>query len=111
MTPIRFAEFQREFFRHCEGTANRKALEYAGQGTNRFHNFAKAAALSGCTLESALWGMMVKHLVSLSDMVEAVERGIDAAEYLTWEEKITDAVVYLSLLLGMRRAADDSAGH
>jgi hypothetical protein len=70
-----------------------KALEYASD-IDRLSNFKKAAHLNGETQVQALWGMLSKHLVSLSDMVET------GNEYpmAVWEEKIGDALNYLYLL-------------
>jgi len=89
-------EFERVFERQV--TQSREALvtkakEYASD-EDRMHNFKKAAALSGGTPEKALWGFLVKHLVSLSDMVESEEF------YLadTWDEKVGDSINYLILL-------------
>ena len=46
-----------------------KAKEYASK-TDRFHNFKVAARINKTTPEQALKGMMVKHEVSVSDMIE-----------------------------------------
>ena len=49
------------------------------------------------TPEQALYGFMLKHLVSLSDMVQSGKAYPEAL----FEEKITDIENYLLLLLGL----------
>lgn len=70
-----------------------KAEEYASD-RDRLHNFKQAAHLEGRTEEQALAGMMVKHTVSVYDMIETGEHyPLDK-----WAEKITDHINYLLLL-------------
>lgn len=64
---------------------------------DRLGFFKRAAALAQETPEQALYGFMLKHLVSLSDMVQS---GKTYSEAL-FEEKITDIENYLLLLLGL----------
>lgn len=71
----------------------KKAEEYASDN-DRLHNFKKAAAISRRKPSQALFGMLVKHLVSIVDLVEG-----DRPMYLaTIDEKIGDAINYLVLL-------------
>lgn len=70
-----------------------KRDEYAGD-EDVLHNFRNAANLTGETLEQALAGMMVKHTVSVYDMIATGEHfPLDK-----WSEKITDHLNYLILL-------------
>lgn len=70
-----------------------KAREYA-HDEDRLSNFKKAAHLTGTSVPEAVAGMMVKHTVSIYDMIEGGrEYSID-----TWEEKLTDHINYLILL-------------
>jgi len=69
-----------------------KAAEYATE--DRLANFKKAAVLRGCTVPQAISGMMVKHTVSVFDMVE----GGKEFPIEVWDEKITDHLNYLILL-------------
>ena len=64
---------------------------------DRLGFFKRAAGLAQETPEQALFGFMLKHLVSLSDMVQS---GKVYSEAL-FEEKITDIENYLLLLLGL----------
>lgn len=70
-----------------------KAKEYA-LGGDRLHNFKTAAAIARSTAPKALWGMAMKHLVSVVDLVE--ER-LPVTEYFV-NEKIGDLINYLILL-------------
>lgn len=73
-----------------------KAREYA-RNDDRLHNFNKAARMLGTNPAGALWGMLIKHLVSVSDIVEdAGKREFVSDEILT--EKITDTINYFILL-------------
>lgn len=77
-----------------------KAKEYAGDD-DRLHNFKRAAAMQGCTPEQALWGMMVKHIISVQDMVQSGEPQ-DAAMV---DEKIGDLINYAVLLEALWKEA------
>lgn len=70
--------------------------EYATD-TDRLHNFNTAAELAHTTSEMALRGMLAKHIVSVWDLIDKSEDG-DFANYLTWNEKIMDSIVYMCLL-------------
>jgi|Deesub1362A_J573_1020465.scaffolds.fasta_scaffold43725_2 hypothetical protein len=74
----------------------KKAGEYS-RGGDRLSNFKKAAGALGCSPESALLGMWMKHVISITDLVSDIESG-KVAEYELWDEKITDAINYLILL-------------
>jgi hypothetical protein len=69
-----------------------KAAEYATE--DHLANFKKAAQLRGVGLPQAITGMMVKHTVSVYDMVESSK----AFPLDVWDEKITDHINYLILL-------------
>jgi hypothetical protein len=70
-----------------------KKKEYASN-EERLHNFKVAAKATGKTPEQALWGMYMKHWVSVQDMVEdpykITRESID--------EKIGDSINYHILL-------------
>ncbi len=85
-----------------------KNAEYSS-GTDKLHNFKRAGAMEQCSPEKALVGMWTKHIISLLDIVDEIERkcGINARcfpsfnpdEYIEMvEEKIGDAINYLILL-------------
>jgi len=89
-------EFE-EVFEHMIGASRdvlvEKAREYANDG-DRMHNFKRAAGLSGRTPEQMCWGFNIKHLVSITDMVESGESYPEEK----WDEKLGDALNYLILL-------------
>ncbi len=69
-----------------------KSMEYGP--VDRLGNFKKTAALRGVKLHQAVGGMMVKHTVSIYDMIESGKPySMDQ-----WDEKITDHINYLILL-------------
>jgi len=77
----------------CWETLFNKGNEYAMQG-DRLSHFKKAAAVMDSTPKAALFGMLAKHLVSVSDMC------LDKEKYHkeVWSEKITDSINYLLIL-------------
>lgn len=70
-----------------------KRDEYADD-EDVLHNFRNAANLTGESMEQALAGMMVKHTVSIYDMIADGEMHTLSK----WDEKITDHINYLILL-------------
>lgn len=69
-----------------------KAAEYANE--DRLANFRKAADLRNQNLMQAIAGMMVKHTVSIYDMIDS-ETSFPMDK---WDEKLTDHINYLILL-------------
>ncbi|RPI51240.1 MAG: hypothetical protein EHM49_07465 [Deltaproteobacteria bacterium] len=86
---------QNAFYR-CVHLLHRKGREYSPD-EDRLSNFKKAATLQKISPEEALFGMLAKHLVSLSDLCRAITCGMDWSQAF-WEEKITDSHNYLFLL-------------
>lgn len=80
----------------CRDTLVKKSKEYM-RNDDRLYNFKKAAQMDGTNPADALWGMWLKHLVSVSDIIEDVSKQkYPSKEILA--EKITDSVNYLILL-------------
>lgn len=77
-----------------EETLISKGSEYATDH-DRLHNFKQAAALQKIDPRDALAGMMIKHTVSIYDMVGDTSGSHSMAK---WDEKITDHITYLVLL-------------
>ena len=77
----------------CWETLFNKGNEYSVQG-DRLSHFKKAAAVMDSTPEAALFGMLSKHLISLSDM--CLDKRKQPKE--VWSEKITDSINYLLIL-------------
>ena len=79
---------------------HRKGKEYADD-EDRFRNFRNAGKLKNETPEKALQGMHAKHIVSMNDIVDNIEKkGIYPSKALL-EEKIGDAINYYILLEGL----------
>ena len=85
-----------------------KGEEYSRDG-DRLHNFKRAAGVQGCSPEKALIGMYTKHLVSVLDMVDDIDKGkVPCGKVLA--EKMNDSHNYHYLLEGLicERAADEN---
>ena len=96
MTPEAFNEVVHRRQAETIRVLANKATEYAS-GQDRLHNFKRAALMQDVTPETALVGMLCKHLVSVFDMVNELE--IDIMHPLDrWDEKLGDAINYLHLL-------------
>lgn len=76
----------------------KKAAEY-NLDEDRLSVFKHAAALSEETPEQALYGFMLKHIISVTDMINSKETYTEEL----WNEKITDICNYLILLQGLLR--------
>ena len=78
-----------------------KAQEYAKgeteESVDRLYNFKVASRISNTSPELALKGMMMKHIVSVFDLIDEAEKGQAPTDYLI-QEKIGDAVNYMILL-------------
>ena len=83
----------------CERILIEKAKEYAKGDDDRMHNFNRAAQITGECREKALFGFFLKHLVSLMDIVDEMNKNSNyiPSRSLT-EEKIGDSINYLLLL-------------
>jgi len=93
-----FSDLMETRFERTRAVLAKKASEYA-RG-DRLSNFKRAAAAMGCTPERACLGMLMKHLISIIDMVNDVDQG--GGHILPmWDEKLGDAINYLILLEGL----------
>jgi hypothetical protein len=99
MKAEQFENISKILMKHCDETLNRKGKEYS-RNDDRLHNFKRAGAMLSITAEKALLGMMVKHLVSIQDMVDDID--IDKfPDYSVLLEKFGDSINYLILLYGL----------
>lgn len=73
-----------------------KGREYSSE-TDRLHNFKRAGRVMNCTPEKALLGFLTKHLVSIFDMVDALDKGAPIDPKMK-EEKLGDVCAYVILL-------------
>jgi hypothetical protein len=92
MKDERFRELVVTRLNVIQGTLASKAKEYASE--DRLYNFKRAAEMSRTTPIEALKGMMLKHLVSVFDLMEGK---LENTAYLV-NEKVGDAINYLILL-------------
>ena len=83
----------------CAAMLVPKGVEYA-RGGDRLHNFKAAGRIKGESPERALWGMYVKHLVSVVDMITDIEQGKMPSRKLL-AEKMSDSINYHLLLEGL----------
>jgi hypothetical protein len=74
----------------------KKAAEY-NLDDDRLSVFKHAAALSEETPEQALYGFMLKHIISMTDMINSKQ----AYSEELWQEKLTDIQNYTILLIGL----------
>ena len=72
----------------------KKGQEYNIDDDDRLDCFKKAAVLMNSSTTEAVYGMMVKHVISLADFVSS---GKDYTEE-KWLEKLIDNSAYLILL-------------
>ena len=83
----------------CNKTLCAKGDEYARDG-DRLWNFKAAGRKRNCHPAEALAGMMVKHTVSVDDIIDGLAKGIVPPKELV-AEKIGDSIDYLLLLEGL----------
>lgn len=77
-----------------------KSSEYASD-KDKFYNFKRASVIANESPERALWGMALKHLVSIIDIVEKIDKDKQYPDKDKLEEKICDMINYLILLEGL----------
>jgi hypothetical protein len=93
MTNHKFKEILDARIEKMRQLLRQKGNEYT-IGDNVFHNFDRAAAILDSTPTKALWGMYVKHHVS----VELMVNGQHPPDTHVVSEKIGDMINYLVLL-------------
>lgn len=77
-----------------------KTEEYAS-ADSPFHTFEVGGRIMGVTPERALQGMMLKHVVSVFDLIDWTETDDERITMELIDEKIGDAINYLILLEGL----------
>lgn len=98
--------YKKEFLsvlKSIEDTMILKSEEYS-TNNNPFHNFEASVGFhKNGTSKKGLWGMLVKHLISIKDFCEdTVSIGQDQLE-----EKVKDIVIYTILLSLMNKSEID----
>lgn len=108
MTNERFCEIVGDRCTKIKLVLANKAKEYAADD-DRLYNFKRAAEIARKSPIDALFGMMLKHIVSSIDIIENVGKGILPSEALL-EEKLGDFVNYLVLAEAViKELLDDEA--
>lgn len=93
------SDFEKVFKERVQKSMNvlvAKSVDYS-RGGDKLHNFKRAGALLQSSPEKALVGMLTKHIVSVLDMVDDIDKG-KYHPLSIWDEKLGDAVNYLFLL-------------
>ena len=98
MTTPEFNKVVEDQLERISNVLVKKAAEY-NLDEDRLSVFKHAAALSTETPEQALYGFMLKHIISVTDMINSKA----AYKQEVWNEKITDICNYLILLQGLLR--------
>lgn len=81
-----------------------KNREYTGEHDDRLSNFKKASCILNSTPEQALWGFLVKHLVSIGEIVnQYIHIDTPDAFIKLIEEKTIDVMAYMILLNAIYR--------
>ncbi len=91
MTPEDFETLVQNRIEECEAILfYEKDKEYT-QNDDRLHNFKTAGKIQGITTEKAVVGMMMKHFVSILDMVD----NPDTVTKPMVDSKFSDAINYM----------------
>ena len=101
MSPKEFEQMLDERLVKIRTVLSSKAKEYSSND-DRLHNFNVAARMIDTTPEKALKGMMLKHEVSVMDLIDwAGGLNNDKITLDVIDEKIGDTINYLILLESM----------
>lgn len=94
MTRTEFNKLVEKSLERISNTLIKKGQEYNFEEQDRLDCFKKAAALQNCSTTKATFGMLAKHIVSISDFVAS--GNIYSEEKI--DEKVFDTICYLLLL-------------
>lgn len=86
-----------EQFEIIKNVLSSKNKEYASK-VDKLHNFKRAGKMLECSPEQALIGMLTKHIISILDIVDKIEKEKEYPTEKILNEKITDSINYLILL-------------
>ena len=105
MTHDKLLENVKSELDHAYDVMNYKNAGYSTE-KDALHNFTVAAKLQDCSPAQALGGFLAKHFVSVYDLINSTKV---SESFAVWDEKITDSIVYLSILHAMvREAAEEN---
>lgn len=95
MTEERFEQIVDKTLNRIKEIIIIKGKEYR-RNNNPFHNFDEGSKRTGLIREKVLDGMLLKHEISISDIINDLEKGI-LPNIDTVEEKFNDNLIYLIL--------------
>ena len=96
MTPEKFEEIVNSRLTYCKKLLVEKGKEYSRNG-DRLWNFKLASKIASNTPEMALKGMLIKHWVSILDMID----NPSAVTPVMINDKLSDNINYTLLLEGL----------
>lgn len=96
MEEKRFYKLVDERLSKITSTLASKGNEYSTPG-NKLHNFDRGANITGQTREIVLLGFLLKHQISILDIIDKIEVGVLPTRKLL-DEKLTDIINYYILL-------------
>lgn len=73
-----------------------KGKEYSTD-EDKLHNFNKGAYMTRKTREAVLFGFLLKHIISVTDIIDNLDKGIVPTNSVV-DEKIGDCINYFILL-------------
>jgi len=95
MKPQDFKEIVEDTLTQAHNVLGVKAIEYV-RNNDAMHNFNVGAKMTGQTREQVLYGMALKHHISISDIREDISQGKLPTKVMV-DEKFGDAINYLIL--------------
>ena len=87
-----FEQHVEETLKQIRETLIIKGREYR-RGDNPFHNFDEGKRLTGQIRERVIDGFALKHQISINDMVNDLEKGINPKKEVV-DEKFNDFIIY-----------------
>lgn len=100
MTRLEFDSVVDHRIQRIRDTLITKGNEYQNGSDDVFHNFKVAARMRNITPEQALDGMLLKHLVSMQDIINNTSQDI-IPDLESLDAKIGDVINYYILLEGL----------
>jgi hypothetical protein len=96
MNKDKFNILVEERFLKIEKVLMDKGNEYS-KDEDKLHNFNKGAYMTRKTRESILFGFLLKHIISVTDIIDNLDKGIVPTNSVI-DEKIGDCINYFILL-------------
>ncbi len=89
-------------FKDLSDKMQQKAKEYS-RNNDAFHNFNQGTQRTGEDPRLILYGMMLKHLISIDDIFADLRKGIETPMSVV-DEKVGDAIIYFALFHTMSKS-------